>query len=47
MRNHGLAIGHAIIGYNSLIKGLNKIDVNHVNIDHDLENHWEVLAEPI
>jgi len=30
-----------------LIKGIKKIDVNFDNISNDLNNHWEVLAEPI
>lgn len=30
-----------------MIKGIKKIDVNFDNISNDLNNHWEVLAEPI
>lgn len=47
MRNHGVAFGYSIIGYQSLLTGLNKIDVNEQNIAADLMKHQEVLAEPI
>ena len=38
MRNHGLAFGYSLVGYKSLIKGLDKIDVNKEIIDADLNN---------
>ncbi|CAD8170242.1 unnamed protein product [Paramecium octaurelia] len=47
MRNHGVCLGYAVVGYRSLIKGLDKISPNYDTILNDLENHWEVLAEPI
>ena len=36
-----------MIGYNSLLRGLNKVDPNTTNIEADLDSHWEVMAEPI
>lgn len=47
MRNHGVALGYSQVGYKSLLKGLDKIDVNSEIINEDLDSHWEVLAEPI
>jgi adenylosuccinate lyase len=47
MRNNGAAIAYSIIAYKSLIKGLGKVEVNKDKIYEDLDNHWEILAEPI
>ena len=47
LRNIGLAMAYGLIAYESCMKGLNKIVVNKDNIHHDLDNAWEVLAEPI
>lgn len=47
MRNLGTAIGYSVLAYRSLIKGLAKITANHETIKKDLNNHWEILAEPI
>jgi len=47
LRNLGTVFGHCLVGYKSLIKGLLKLQVNIVKINQDLDNHWEVLAEPI
>ncbi len=38
MRNHGLAYGYSLVGYKSLLKGLDKIDVNKEIIERDLDN---------
>jgi adenylosuccinate lyase len=47
LRNIGVPIGHTIIAFNSLLKGLNKILVNTEKINSDLENNWVVVAEAI
>ena len=47
LRNVGVPIGHTIIGFQSLLKGLNKIIVNREKINADLENNWAVVAEAI
>ncbi|EGR27622.1 hypothetical protein IMG5_192770 [Ichthyophthirius multifiliis] len=47
MRNHGIAFGYSVVGYKSLLKGLDKIEVNNQKMNEDLDQHWEVLAEPI
>jgi len=47
LRTIGTATGHAVIAYTSLLKGLGKLQVNTQRIADDLDNSWEVLAEPI
>jgi len=47
MRNHGIAFGHSILAYKSLIKGIEKLEVNSEKLNNELDEHWEILAEPI
>ena len=47
LRNMGVALGYAVLAYQSLLTGLNKLEINEVAIAKDLDNAWEVLAEPI
>ena len=47
LRNMGVAIGHAILAYQSTCKGLSKVTPNFDILEADLNNHWEILAEPI
>lgn len=47
LRNMGVALGHTLLAYDSCLKGLNKLDVNMAQLAADLDNAWEVLAEPI
>lgn len=47
LRNMGVALGHTLLAYDSCLKGLNKLDVNLNKLQSDLDNAWEVLAEPI
>ncbi len=47
LRTMGTAFGHSVIAWSSLLKGLNKLRVNADVIARDLDNAWEVLAEPI
>jgi len=46
-RNFGVAIGYIIIAMNSTLKGLNKLQADPVAIARDIDNAWEILAEPI
>ncbi len=46
-RNIGIPFAHTKIALESLIKGLNKIDVNKEVIKKDLENNWAVVSEAI
>jgi len=47
LRTIGTAAGHGAIAYASLCKGLGKLQVNEAKLARDLDNSWEVLAEPI
>jgi adenylosuccinate lyase len=47
LRNIGVALGYAVLAYQSLMTGLNKLEINHAAIAADLDSSWEVLAEPI
>ena len=47
LRTIGTAAGHGMIAYASLLKGLGKLQVNRQRLADDLDNSWEVLAEPI
>ncbi|HMY60429.1 MAG TPA: adenylosuccinate lyase [Nitrosomonas sp.] len=47
LRNMGVALGHTLLAYDSCIKGLNKLEINHIAIQRDLQDTWEVLAEPV
>ena len=47
LRNMGVAVGYAVLAYNSLSVGLGKLELNAKALDDDLNNSWEVLAEPI
>jgi len=47
LRNMGVALGHTLLAYDSCTKGLSKLDVNPAQLLNDLDNTWEVLAEPI
>lgn len=47
LRNMGAALGHALIGYESCRRGLDKLEANPQRLAEDLEANWEVLAEPI
>ena len=47
LRNIGVAMGYATLAYSSLMTGLNKLELNEERLQEDLDNAWEVLAEPI
>jgi adenylosuccinate lyase len=47
LRNMGVALGYAVLGYDSLTRGLGKLEVNREALAADLDAAWEVLAEPI
>ncbi|MFM8812555.1 MAG: lyase family protein, partial [Methylophilaceae bacterium] len=47
LRNMGVALGYCILGYDACLRGLNKLEVNPARLHEDLDNSWEVLAEPI
>ncbi|MGL5633248.1 MAG: adenylosuccinate lyase [Azovibrio sp.] len=47
LRNMGVAMGYTLLGYDSLQRGLNKLEVNVQAMHADLDGNWELLAEPI
>jgi adenylosuccinate lyase len=47
LRNMGVALGYAVLAYQSLLTGLNKLELNESQLAADLDAAWEVLAEPI
>ena len=46
-RNIGVPLAHTKIAFESIIKGLNKIDINKKEIEKDLNNNWAVVSEGI
>ena len=47
LRNLGPAFGHSVLAYDSALRGLSKLEVNEAAIASDLNDCWEVLAEPV
>jgi adenylosuccinate lyase len=47
LRNLGVALGHTVIAWRSLLRGLGKIDADEARIARDLDGAWEVLGEAV
>ncbi|WP_323844403.1 adenylosuccinate lyase [Microbulbifer magnicolonia] len=47
LRNMGVGAGYSVIAYAATMKGLGKLEINRDRLAADLDNAWEVLAEPI
>ncbi|MEY5050441.1 MAG: hypothetical protein RLZZ619_371 [Pseudomonadota bacterium] len=47
LRNLGTALGHSLLAYDSVLRGLGKLETNPTRLAEDLDNCWEVLAEPV
>jgi adenylosuccinate lyase len=47
LRNMGVAFGYALLAYESCLRGLGKLEANPAQLATDLDNCWEVLAEPV
>ena len=47
LRNLGVSCAHCLISYTSISKGISKLEVNQDKLIDDLNEAWEVLAEPI
>ncbi len=47
LRNMGVALGYALLAYQSMGIGLDKLELNPEALAQDLDAAWEVLAEPI
>lgn len=47
LRNLGVGLAYALIAYQATLKGIAKLEVNHLQLQQELDKNWEVLAEPI
>ncbi len=47
LRNVGVPMGHALIAFQSTLKGLRKLILNEAKLQEDLDNTWAVVAEGI
>ena len=47
LRNQGVMLGHSYLALKNILKGLNRIAINKAYMKHELNSHWEVLAEAI
>lgn len=47
LRNLGVGFGYSVVAYDACLRGLGKLEINAAAIDHDIDNCWEVLAEPV
>jgi adenylosuccinate lyase len=47
LRNLGVGFAYALIAYQASLKGISKLEVNGANLLHELDQNWELLAEPI
>ncbi len=47
LRNMGVALGYALLAHDSLLRGLNKLQVDEARLAGDLDGAWEVLAEAV
>ncbi|VAW38791.1 Adenylosuccinate lyase @ SAICAR lyase [hydrothermal vent metagenome] len=47
LRSIGTALGHCLIAWSSLKKGLGKLEINPQSMLDELDNNWSLLAEPI
>lgn len=47
LRNMGVGVGYAVLGWVAHLRGLNKLEANPVALAADLDATWELLAEPI
>ena len=47
LRNMGVAFGYTVLAFDSTLRGLNKLEANPLRLAEDLDEAWEVLAEPV
>lgn len=47
LRNLGVGIAHSLIAYQATLKGISKLQVNEDHLRAELDQNWEVLAEPV
>ena len=47
LRNVGVALGHSMLAWDSVLRGMGKLEINEARLEEDLEGNWEVLAEAV
>jgi adenylosuccinate lyase len=47
LRNVGVALGHTLVAWRSILRGLGKLDADPVRIGNDIDGAWEVLGEAV
>src|SRR5699024_3663045 len=47
LRNLGVALGYCMVSYSACLRGLDKLELNADVINRDIDECWEVLAEPV
>jgi adenylosuccinate lyase len=47
LRNMGVGLGYTLLGYESCLRGMGKLEANPAALAADLDDNWDVLAEPI
>ncbi|HCW75316.1 MAG TPA: hypothetical protein DHU63_02120 [Candidatus Marinimicrobia bacterium] len=47
LRNQGMPLAHSLLALKNILKGLERVSVNHSKLEDELTKHWEVLAEAI
>jgi adenylosuccinate lyase len=47
LRNLGIGFGYTVIAYHATLKGISKLEVSETNLLSELDQNWELLAEPV
>ncbi|WP_233006870.1 adenylosuccinate lyase [Rheinheimera faecalis] len=47
LRNLGVGFAYTVIAYHASLKGISKLEVNEANLMSELDQNWELLAEPV
>ncbi|MDN5842346.1 MAG: adenylosuccinate lyase [Alcaligenaceae bacterium] len=47
LRNLGVGLGYSLVAYDACLRGLGKLELNAAVIDEDIDQCWEILAEPV
>ena len=47
IRNHGVGLAHSYLALKNILKGLKRLSINEKVLESELNEHWEILAEPI
>ena len=47
LRNQGVALGHSYLALNNISKGMKRVTINKLEMDKELNDHWEILAEAV